>query len=238
MHPCPGRPRTRAGGGDDEQLPGPVAAVSAAGAGRSGVLTGEGAPAADGIGALAPIISYAPVTADGLAGNLGTSLVSVSRVPLEATPARHPGLIPAAALLALAVSGLILLRRVVVAPIRRLRSDAVAVASGELEHRVHQSSGQGNQGRDVRPDLPSGEAALTVARVRPPASGYVTLTPGTWPRRVSVEPMRRQVEEPGVNPGRSRHCDRAAVTEQRPAARNSRRRAPLPGARTPRGGAS
>jgi nitrate/nitrite-specific signal transduction histidine kinase len=42
-------------------------------------------------------------------------------------------------LLALAVSGLILLRRVVVAPIRRLRSDAVAVASGELEHRVHQS---------------------------------------------------------------------------------------------------
>jgi HAMP domain-containing protein len=62
-----------------------------------------------------------------------------SRFPLEATPARHPGLIPAAALLALAVSGLILLRRVVVAPIRRLRSDAVAVASGELEHRVHQS---------------------------------------------------------------------------------------------------
>jgi hypothetical protein len=57
--------------------------------------------------------------------------------------------------------------------------------------------------------LPSGEAALTSRGWAVPWE-YVTLTRVPEPRRVSVETMRRQVEEPGVNPGRSRHCDRAA----------------------------
>jgi hypothetical protein len=81
-------------------------------------------------------------------------------------------------LLALAVGGLILLRRVVVAPICRLRSDALAVAPGELEQPRPSVQGQGNKGGTYDPGLPSGEAALTVARVRLPASGYVTLTAG------------------------------------------------------------
>jgi methyl-accepting chemotaxis protein len=114
-------------------------AASAAAAGSSGVLTGASAPAAGGTGEVAPVVSYAPVSAEGLDGSLGLSLVSVSRVPLETTPQRRPGLIPAGALLALAVAGLILLRRVVVLPIRRLRSDALAVASGELGTAVRQS---------------------------------------------------------------------------------------------------
>jgi HAMP domain-containing protein len=114
-------------------------AASAAAAGQSGVLTSGAAPSADGAGQVAQVVSYAPVSADGISGALGLSLISVSRVPLETTPEAHPGLIPAGALLALAVAGLIVLRRTVVAPIRRLRSDALAVASGELDTPVRQS---------------------------------------------------------------------------------------------------
>ncbi|MEC3977581.1 HAMP domain-containing protein [Amycolatopsis sp. H20-H5] len=117
-------------------------AATAAAAGQSGVLTGAAATQADpGKPAqqLAPVVSYAPVSTDGIDGSLGLSVVSASRVPVQPIPARWPGLIPAGALLVLAFGGFFVLRRVVVAPIRRLRSDALAVASGDLTRPVHQS---------------------------------------------------------------------------------------------------
>ncbi|MFI5614414.1 HAMP domain-containing protein [Amycolatopsis sp. NPDC051903] len=112
-------------------------AATAAGAGQSGVLTGDagGEPARP----TAPVVSYAPVTSGAIGGSLGLSVVSLSRVPVEPVPARWPGLIPAAALLGLASAGFLLLRRAVVAPIRRLRTDALAIAAGVLAERVRQS---------------------------------------------------------------------------------------------------
>ncbi|WP_410627035.1 HAMP domain-containing protein [Amycolatopsis sp. cmx-8-4] len=115
-------------------------AATAAAAVQTGVLTGDAAadPAKPGQ-RVAPVVSYAPVTPSGIGGSLGLSVVSFSRVPVEAVPARWPGLIPAAALFALAVLGFVLLRRTIVAPIRRLRTDALAVAAGVLDEPVRQS---------------------------------------------------------------------------------------------------
>nr|WP_225958142.1 HAMP domain-containing protein [Amycolatopsis lexingtonensis] len=110
-------------------------ASTAAAAGQAGVLTGGTDPA----GKRAAVVSYAPVSPSGTGGSLGLSVVSFSRVPVDAVPVRWPGLIPAAALLALAVAGFVLLRRTVVAPIRRLRTDALAVAAGSLGKPVRQS---------------------------------------------------------------------------------------------------
>ncbi|WP_410672826.1 HAMP domain-containing protein [Amycolatopsis sp. cmx-4-68] len=112
-------------------------AATAAAAGQSGVLTG--AAATEKGKQLAPVVSYAPVSPTGIGGSLGLSVVSFSRFPVEAVPVRWPGLIPAAALLALAVAGFVLLRRTVVAPIRRLRTDALAVAAGVLGKPVRSS---------------------------------------------------------------------------------------------------
>lgn len=108
-------------------------AVSAAAAGQDGVLIGPTQ------GTIAPVVSYAPVTAGDIAGSLGLSLVSVSQVPLEPLPARYPGLLPAAALLVLAAGSTFLLRKVVVTPIRQLRADALAVASHRLDDVVRRS---------------------------------------------------------------------------------------------------
>ncbi|WP_370967094.1 HAMP domain-containing protein [Amycolatopsis sp. cg9] len=110
-------------------------AATAAAAGQAGVLTGDADPA----GKRAAVVSYAPVSPSGTGGSLGLSVVSFSRFPVDAVPVRWPGLIPAAALLALAVAGFVLLRRTVVAPIRRLRTDALAVAAGALGKPVRQS---------------------------------------------------------------------------------------------------
>ncbi|MEV8610031.1 HAMP domain-containing protein [Amycolatopsis sp. NPDC051373] len=112
-------------------------AASAAAAGQSGVLTGDagGDPGRP----VAPVVSYAPVTSAEIGGSLGLSVVSLSRVPVDPVPARWPGLIPAAALLGLALAGFVLLRRAVVAPVRRLRTDALAIAAGVLAERVRQS---------------------------------------------------------------------------------------------------
>ena len=115
-------------------------AGATAAAGQAGVLTGAAGPdPAKKSQQVAPVVSYAPVTSSGFAGSLGLAVVSLSRFPVEPVPVRWPGLIPAAALLALAVGGFVLLRRAVVGPIRRLRSDALAVAAGDLDQPVHQS---------------------------------------------------------------------------------------------------
>lgn len=112
-------------------------AATAAAAGQSGVLTGDAV--AEKGKERAPVVSYASVSPAGIGGSLGLSVVSFSRFPVEAVPVRWPGLIPAAALLALAVAGFVLLRRTIVAPIRRLRTDALAVAAGVLAKPVRQS---------------------------------------------------------------------------------------------------
>ncbi|EOD69068.1 HAMP domain-containing protein [Amycolatopsis vancoresmycina] len=112
-------------------------AATAAAAGQDGVLTGRAVPEKG--KERAPVVSYAPVSPAGIGGSLGLSVVTFSRFPVEAVPVRWPGLIPAAALLVLAVAGFFLLRRTVVAPIRRLRTDALAVAAGVLGKPVRQS---------------------------------------------------------------------------------------------------
>lgn len=112
-------------------------AATAAAAGQTGVLTG--AAVAEKGSRRASVVSYAPVSPAGIGGSLGLSVVAFSRFPVEAVPVRWPGLIPAAALLALAVGGFVLLRRTVVAPIRRARSDALALAAGALGKPVRQS---------------------------------------------------------------------------------------------------
>ncbi|MET9001926.1 HAMP domain-containing protein [Amycolatopsis sp. NPDC004169] len=112
-------------------------AATAAAAGQTGVLTG--AAVAEKGKERAPVVAYAPVSPAGIGGSLGLSVVAFGRFPVEAVPVRWPGLVPAATLLALAVAGFLLLRRTVVAPIRRLRTDALAVAAGVLGKPVRQS---------------------------------------------------------------------------------------------------
>ncbi|SED41305.1 HAMP domain-containing protein [Amycolatopsis tolypomycina] len=115
-------------------------AATAAAAGQSGVLTGAAVAEKTEKGQeRAPVVAYAPVSPAGIGGSLGLSVVAFSRAPVEAVPVRWPGLVPAAALLVLAVAGFVLLRRTVVAPIRRLRTDALAVAAGVLGKPVRQS---------------------------------------------------------------------------------------------------
>ncbi|WP_143046970.1 HAMP domain-containing protein [Amycolatopsis xylanica] len=108
-------------------------AASAARAG-SGVLTGA---AATGSVPFAAVVAYAPVTTG--AGALGLSVVTATWLPADTAPARWPGLVPALALLVLALAGTILLRRGLVSPIRRLRDDALAVASGTATGPVRQA---------------------------------------------------------------------------------------------------
>ncbi|WP_165956433.1 HAMP domain-containing protein [Kribbella antibiotica] len=109
---------------------------TAASAARTGpgVLTG---PAAPGPVPLAAVVAYAPVASG--AGALGATVITATWLPADTAPARWPGLVPAIALLVLAVGGTILVRRGLVAPIRRLRDDALAVASGTATGPVRQA---------------------------------------------------------------------------------------------------
>jgi hypothetical protein len=119
-----------------------ASAAAAAGTGQTGNYVGEpGADpgARDSARAVATVVAYAPVTSDGLAGSLGLSLLSVVRAPvIEAGPAQQ-GLRPALALVVVALTGFGLIRLALVAPVRRLRADALQVASGNLDHRIRLS---------------------------------------------------------------------------------------------------
>ncbi|WP_405058584.1 HAMP domain-containing protein [Kribbella sp. NBC_01505] len=108
-------------------------AASAARAG-SGVLTGAVSP---GPAPLAPVVAYAPVTTD--AGTLGLAVVTATWLPADTAPARWPGLVPAVALLAIAIGGTMLVRRGLVTPIRRLRDDALKVVSGTANSPVRRA---------------------------------------------------------------------------------------------------
>jgi methyl-accepting chemotaxis protein len=107
--------------------------AASAAAGGSGVLTGTSSAGAQ---PMAPVVAYAPVSTGAVDGDLGLAVVTATWLPVDTAPARRPGLIPAAVLLVLAVAGTLLLRRGLVTPIRRLRADALAVASGELAEPV------------------------------------------------------------------------------------------------------
>ncbi|MFJ1767129.1 HAMP domain-containing protein [Amycolatopsis sp. NPDC088138] len=102
----------------------------------SGALTGAVSP---GPNPTAPVVAYAPVGTGATAGGLGLAVVTLTWLPADPPPAPWPALTAAAALLALAVGGTFLLRRGLVAPIRRLRADALAVASGDHVTRVRPS---------------------------------------------------------------------------------------------------
>ncbi|WP_235921488.1 cache domain-containing protein [Lentzea tibetensis] len=84
----------------------------------------------------ATVVAHAPVTSESLNGALGLSVAAVSEVPLTTPVSRWPGLLPAAALALIALIGFALIRKVLVGPVLRLREDALAIAGGDLDHRV------------------------------------------------------------------------------------------------------
>ncbi|CAM3540304.1 HAMP domain-containing protein [Kibdelosporangium persicum] len=110
-------------------------AAAAASTGQTGAYVGEpglepGGP--DSARERAVVVAYAPVGT----GELGLSLLSVARAPVaEAGPAQQ-GIRPALALVVVALLGFGLIRATLVGPVRRLRSDALQVASGDLKHPV------------------------------------------------------------------------------------------------------
>jgi hypothetical protein len=115
-----------------------ASAAAAAGAGQTGSYVGEPSPDPGGRD-IATVVAYAPVVSDGPAGTLGLSLLSVVRAPvIEAGPAQQ-GVRPALALIIVALAGFGLIRMALVGPVRRLRADALQVASGNLEHRTRLS---------------------------------------------------------------------------------------------------
>jgi methyl-accepting chemotaxis protein len=203
-------------------------AAAAAAAGQSGVLTG-GAPTdpAKPTQQVAPVVSYAPVTSSGIGGSLGLSVVSLSRFAVEPVPVRWPGLIPAAALLVLAVGGFVLLRRTVVTPIRRVRDDALAVAAGVLDKPVRQSRvgevnrltdaveryraklGRGKPGARVKPFL---SAQLVIALVALALLSWSVGVAATLGRQ-HAEVSATMLSEHGVRVTRSADTLRRSLAE-------------------------
>jgi HAMP domain-containing protein len=116
----------------DEDVNRLVALASAAGAaGERGTLTGRTVAGQKG-GAEEPTVVYSPVSSAQVNGTLGLAVVSVVHAPVtEAGPGGN-GLVPAVALGCVAAFGFLLVRRVLVAPVRRLRVDAISVADGRL----------------------------------------------------------------------------------------------------------
>ena len=125
-----------------------------------------------------PVVAYAPVSTPAVTGDLGLAVVTATWLPVDNTPAQWPGLVPAAALLILAVGGMVLLRRGLVAPIRRLRADALAVASGGRADPV-----RGSRVTEVR------RTAVALEHCRRILRGDAGPAPDTASRRTGV-PLR------------------------------------------------
>jgi methyl-accepting chemotaxis protein len=85
-------------------------------------------------------VAYTPVSSSGLTGGLGLAVVSIVRVPVAEGGPGGTGVVPAVALGGVAVLGFLLVYLVLVRPTRRLRADALAVASGRLTVRVRRSA--------------------------------------------------------------------------------------------------
>ncbi|MBP2323516.1 methyl-accepting chemotaxis protein [Kibdelosporangium banguiense] len=113
------------------------AAAAEATAGRSGSKVG--ATQRDGStqdAAVVPVVAYAPLAVAEMSGTLGLSLVSVSHASIDHDESQWHPLVPAAALVVVAILGFALVRAVLVGPVRRLRADAIAVASGVLDRTI------------------------------------------------------------------------------------------------------
>jgi hypothetical protein len=106
-------------------------ASATAAAGDYGNLTGRTVTGPDG-GAEQPAVVSAPVSSSQVDGTLGLAVVSVVRAPVSAPGPGGHGLVPAVALGFVALFGFVLHRRVLVSPIRRLRTDALFIAEGRL----------------------------------------------------------------------------------------------------------
>ena len=101
-------------------------ASAAAADGENGNLTGST------VAGQQPTVVYTPVSSAQVDGVLGLAVVSVVRAPVTASGPGGNGVVPAAALGAVALFGFLLVRRVLVVPARRLRADALAIAGGRL----------------------------------------------------------------------------------------------------------
>ncbi|MEU0878302.1 HAMP domain-containing protein [Lentzea sp. NPDC005914] len=113
----------------DDDLVRRAAAVAAKG--ESGHLVGTagtGPPAPD-ARATVPIVAYAPLTRGRI--SLGMSLLLVGATPQAEATGAGTGLLAVAALLGVLVLAATLLVAGLVGPVRRLREDALAVASGQ-----------------------------------------------------------------------------------------------------------
>lgn len=121
---------------DDPSVRGLLTAAANAAANGPGVLTG---PNSAGPQPIAPVVAYAPVNTPLVTGDLGLAVVTTTWLPADTTPPQWPGLIPAGALLIVAALALLLLRCGLIAPIRRLRMDALAVAAGDRGEPVRPS---------------------------------------------------------------------------------------------------
>jgi HAMP domain-containing protein len=104
-----------------------VELASAAGAaGEKGTLSGST------VAGQQPAVVYTPVSSAQVDGVLGLAVVSVARAPVTGSGPGGNGVVPAVALGVVAVFGLLVVRRVLVKPVRRLRADALAIAGGRL----------------------------------------------------------------------------------------------------------
>lgn len=104
-------------------------AVAEAEDGKSGYVVGSGQ-------ATIPIVAYAPVTTGAAKTRLGVSVLLSGSVPAVEGARPASVLVPAASLLGVALLVFLLLWGALVRPVRRLRADAIAIASGDLDARV------------------------------------------------------------------------------------------------------
>lgn len=108
-----------------------AAAESAGGRTGSSVdFVARNGPGPDGVRETALVAAYAPLAVAGLSGEWRLSLVSMAHVPVagDTRTGRHPATV--VSLVVVAVFGFVLVRRSIVKPVHRLRTGALAVASG------------------------------------------------------------------------------------------------------------
>ncbi len=116
---------------DDRTTRDLVSLAAAAGAGgEEGNLLGTPADGRQ------TVVTYAPVTTTGVEGDLGLAVVAFTRTAVVAGAGDDQALLPAGALVVLALLGFLLIRAVLVRPVHRLRANALAVAGGKLGARV------------------------------------------------------------------------------------------------------
>jgi len=122
---------------DEQDVTRLVGLASAAAHGGNGTILGDPVNRTTGGGREQVVAAYAPVSADGLTGALGLTVVSVTHVQVAQGTEGGQGLIPAAGLAVVALLGFVGIRTALIRPLRRLRADALAVASGRLTATLH-----------------------------------------------------------------------------------------------------